>query len=67
MFKMKTVNGLTMDKDGIFRDKISVRVTVDEKGASISFSNDRAVLFQAPVEPIRSLLEFAIGGVKNDC
>lgn len=67
MTKLEFVDGIFYDYEGMKRCEITVRVTVDEKGASISFSDDRKVMLHVPVEPIRSLLEFAIGGVKNEC
>ena len=66
MIKLESVDGLMFDSTGMHRCEIDVRVTVDALGASISFAVDRTVMLQVPVERIKNILEFALGGVKND-
>lgn len=68
--KERDVLGMTgdyrEDKPLRIRPKtITVRVTRDEKGASISLADElRGIMLLVPAEPIMDMIDFMIGGKK---
>ena len=57
MYKEQRVNGMKFDAKGMRKLEITVRMTVDEHGQSISFSDDEDVLLMIPLESVSDLIK----------
>ena len=57
MYKEKQVDGMKFDAKGMRKLAITVRMTVDEHGQSISFSDDEEVLLMIPLESVSDLIK----------
>lgn len=57
--KNRTINGIVSDGNKFFETPITVRVTADHIGKSISLSVDGLIMLQIPVEPVSDILDIA--------
>lgn len=58
MMKLREVNGLESVGHGLRQAIITVRVTADERGKSLSLADDRrGIMLMIPVEPVEDLLD----------
>lgn len=58
MTKMRTLDGMIVLKDKLAFIPVTIRVTRDEFGQSISFADDRqGLMLEIPVEPVADLIE----------
>lgn len=56
MTKVREVLGIRSNGHQIWPEKITVRVTVDEHGKSLTLSNDRDTMFQVAMEGLEDLV-----------
>ena len=57
MTKVRTVNGSAYTPDGIICNKqITVRVTVDRIGKTLSLSDDKKIMLAVPLEGLEDLI-----------
>lgn len=53
----KTVSGLFSDGKRFNRTPVTVRITKDKNGQTLSLSDDNAVMLLIPLEPLKGMLE----------
>ena len=56
MTKEKTVNGLKSNGFYIKCKQITLRVTIDENGKSLSLSDDQKVMLMIPLEAVKDII-----------
>ena len=57
MTKEKTINGLFFEGFHVKPKPITLRVTVDERGKSLSLSDDETVLLQIGLEAVKEIIQ----------
>ena len=57
MTKTKTVEGMAGNGYVARRELLTVRVTVDEHGESMSISDDQSIILHVPLEPLKGMIQ----------
>lgn len=60
MTKYGEARGMVLEGIKFKPEKVSVRVTADSFGKSISFSNDKSVMIQVALEDVEDLISWVL-------